>query len=181
MEFVVPDNIFVDADPGLMRIVMENLVRNSWKFTSKKPHALIEFLFQKKEESALYGIRDNGAGLDMTKAGKLFTPFTRLHTEEEVPGTGIGLAIVRRIIERHGGKIWAEGEAGKGASIYFELPDNIDTKRNRGGRSRIVVRCTPLMMVPPEWSPRIAATVSFSRKNSPSGHSSKSRKCSRNS
>jgi len=109
------------ADARLMRIALENLLGNAWKFTSKQPDALIEFGSIKKDNATVYFIRDNGAGFNMSYVDKLFIPFQRLHTDDEYPGTGIGLATVRRIIFRHGGKVWAEAQAGKGATFYFTL------------------------------------------------------------
>jgi PAS domain S-box-containing protein len=109
------------ADMRLMHIALENLLGNAWKFTSKQPDALIEFGSIKKDNATVYFIRDNGAGFNMSYLDKLFTPFQRLHTEDEYPGTGIGLATVRRIIFRHGGNIWAEGLVNKGATFYFNL------------------------------------------------------------
>ena len=124
VEFIIDDNISVFADLGLMKIVIENLTRNAWKFTSKEPKAQIRFSSQVKDGHIVCCIRDNGVGFDMKFAGKLFMPFRRLHTEEEFPGTGIGLALIRRIINRLAGKVWAEGEVGKGAAFYFELPNH---------------------------------------------------------
>ena len=121
VEFVI-DDIVVHGDAGLMHIVMENLISNAWKFTSKQPHARIEFSSLKNGETTIYFVRDNGHGFNMAHSRKLFTPFQRLHSDSEFPGTGIGLAIIRRIIERHSGKVWAEGEVGSGATIYFEIP-----------------------------------------------------------
>ncbi len=109
------------TDARLMRIVLENLLGNAWKFTSKKPDASIEFGSMKKDNANVYFIRDNGAGFNMSYADKLFIPFQRLHSTEEYPGTGIGLATVQRIIHRHGGKVWAEGQKGRGATFYFTL------------------------------------------------------------
>jgi len=125
---VIADNIIVKADMGLMMIVMENLVRNALKFTSQQPHTRIEFSSQSNKEQIVCCMRDNGVGFNMDHAGKLFMPFKRLHTSEEFTGTGIGLAIIRRIIVRHGGKVWIEGEVGKGAAVYFELPNMLDMK-----------------------------------------------------
>ncbi len=132
VEFAV-DDIIVHADAGLMRIVMENLIFNAWKFTSRRPQARIEFSSRQEGEKTIYFVRDNGEGFDMAHSRKLFTPFQRLHSESEFPGTGIGLAIIRRIIEHHGGKVWAEGEVGKGATIYFEVPAELDIKETGGG------------------------------------------------
>ena len=101
--------------------MLENLLGNAWKFTEKQSTAVIEFGFTMEGKKKIYFVRDNGAGFDMTYMDKLFTPFQRLHTAEEYPGTGIGLATVRRIIHRHEGTIWAEGQVGKGATFYFTL------------------------------------------------------------
>jgi PAS domain S-box-containing protein len=109
------------ADSRLMRITLDNLLGNAWKFTQKQTKAVIEFGCTKEGGGKVYFIRDNGAGFDMAYVEKLFAPFQRLHTEEEFPGTGIGLALVRRIIHRHGGKVWTEGQTGKGATFYFSL------------------------------------------------------------
>lgn len=111
------------ADPRLMRIVFENLLSNSWKFTEKNDNTEIEFGLTVKDGRKVYFIRDNGAGFDMKYAGKLFTPFQRFHNAEEYAGTGIGLAIVKRIIARHGGGIWAESNVGEGATIFFTLKE----------------------------------------------------------
>jgi PAS domain S-box-containing protein len=109
------------ADSRLIRIALENLLNNAWKFTAKQSETVIEFGSTKEGGKKVYFIRDNGAGFDMTYVDKLFAPFQRLHTIEEYPGTGIGLATVRRIIFRHGGKVRAEGQTGKGATFYFSL------------------------------------------------------------
>ena len=117
----IADSLEDWADPRLMRIVLENLLGNAWKFTGEKEPAEIEFGLIKKDEAEIYFVRDNGAGFDMEYAHKLFAPFQRLHNIEEYPGTGIGLAIIKRIIHRHGGKVWAEGVPDKGATFYFTL------------------------------------------------------------
>jgi signal transduction histidine kinase len=103
--------------------VIWNLLSNAWKFTRKQSQAKIEFGVEKEEKNGkkVYFVRDNGAGFDMAYVDKLFKPFERLHTEREFEGSGIGLAIVKRIIERHGGSIWAVGEVGKGATLYFTI------------------------------------------------------------
>ncbi|MFA5321460.1 MAG: PAS domain S-box protein [Smithella sp.] len=117
----ITDSLEEPADPRLIRIVMENLLGNAWKFTEKQPEAKIEFGLIKKDEENVYFVRDNGAGFDMEYADKLFAPFQRLHNIDEYPGTGIGLAIVKRIITRHAGRVWAEAQVGRGATVYFTL------------------------------------------------------------
>jgi PAS domain S-box-containing protein len=109
------------ADPGLFRVSLENLIENAWKFTSKVDGACIEFGSMQKDGEKVYFVRDNGAGFNMKYANKLFKPFERLHADSEYPGTGIGLVNVQKIIQRHGGRIWAEGEIGKGATFSFTL------------------------------------------------------------
>jgi PAS domain S-box-containing protein len=111
------------ADPRLIRIVLANLLGNAWKFTEKKTVAEIEFGSTEKDHQKVYFVRDNGAGFDMEYADKLFAPFQRLHNVDEYPGTGIGLATVRRIINRHGGTVRAEGLPGHGATFYFTLQE----------------------------------------------------------
>ncbi len=117
----IADSLEDSADPRLIRIVLENLLGNAWKFTEKKSIAEIEFKSVKKDKKKAYLIRDNGAGFDMEYAERLFAPFQRLHSVEEYSGTGIGLATVKRIISRHGGTVWAEGKPGQGATFYFTL------------------------------------------------------------
>lgn len=121
-EFIIHENLAADGDPGLLKTVMENLLGNAWKFTSKKDAARIEFGSSGMEDGkTVFFVRDNGAGFEMKYAERLFNPFQRLHGEDEFPGTGIGLATVQRIIQRHGGSIRAEGEREKGATFYFTL------------------------------------------------------------
>lgn len=117
----VQPGLEVMGDAGLLRIVLANLLENAWKFTGKIAGARIEVGTELRESERVYFVRDNGAGFDMGYADKLFTPFQRLHTESEFPGSGIGLAIVQRIITRHHGRVWAEGREGEGATIYFTL------------------------------------------------------------
>lgn len=113
----------VAADSGLLRIALDNLLRNAWKFTGLRPEALIEVgRLPSDGGGATYFVRDNGVGFDMAYAGKLFGAFQRLHSEAEFQGTGIGLALVQRVIRRHGGKVWAEAQPGAGATFYFTLP-----------------------------------------------------------
>ncbi|MFH0953735.1 MAG: PAS domain-containing protein [Verrucomicrobiota bacterium] len=142
VDFVIADGVTAEGDADLLEIVMQNLLENAWKFTSKKGQAKIEFgclsisdfrlqIADVKNHplqsaisnltSQIYFVRDDGVGFDPAYAGKLFGTFQRLHSEAEFPGTGIGLATVERIIHRHGGRTWAEGEVGKGATFYFTL------------------------------------------------------------
>ena len=120
--FIAPSDAAANCDPRLLRIVFENLIGNSWKFSSKCPSATIEFGTMEENSETVYFVRDNGAGFDMAYASKLFIAFERLHGVKEFPGTGIGLAIVQRIIHRHGGRIWPEGAPNAGATFYFTLP-----------------------------------------------------------
>jgi two-component system, NtrC family, sensor kinase len=120
---IVSGNLEFDADPRLIRIALENLLRNSWKFTAAVPEARIEVRAEvDPERGRLCLVRDNGAGFDPAHAGRLFRPFQRLHAESDYPGTGIGLATVYRIVDRHGGRLWAEGQVGAGAAFRFTLP-----------------------------------------------------------
>lgn len=121
VEFRIGDGIFAQGDDHLLAVVLENLLGNAWKFTQKSEHAVIEFGVLPGDDGKVYFVRDNGAGFDMAYAGKLFQPFQRVHKAEDFPGTGIGLATVKRIVERHGGRIWMEGEVGKGATVYFTI------------------------------------------------------------
>ena len=111
----------VDGDPGLIRILLENVLGNAWKFTSHVEQARIEVGCERRDGTAVYFVRDNGAGFEMQFAEKLFSPFQRLHREDEFEGTGIGLSIVGRIVAMHHGAAWAEGAPGRGATVYFTL------------------------------------------------------------
>jgi PAS domain S-box-containing protein len=122
VEVTVQDALEADVDPRLARALLENLLGNAWKFTSKQSVARIHVGTLEKNGASVFFVRDNGAGFDMTFADKLFAPFQRLHTVDEFTGTGIGLATVQRIVHRHGGRIWAEGAVGRGASFYFTIP-----------------------------------------------------------
>lgn len=113
----------VHADPGLLKVAMTNLLDNAWKFTQRTANASVEFGSAIIDRTRTFFIRDNGAGFDPAYADKLFGPFQRLHSEREFAGTGIGLAIVERVVRRHGGRIWAESAPGEGATFYFTLPD----------------------------------------------------------
>jgi two-component system NtrC family sensor kinase len=121
VEVLIQPGLQAEADPRLLRIVFENLLGNAWKFTRKVLHPRVEVGRIQTADDPAFFVRDNGAGFAMSYADRLFRPFQRLHTETEFPGTGIGLATIQRIIDRHGGRAWAEGEVGRGASFYFTL------------------------------------------------------------
>ena len=125
--FIIAPGITAEGDQGLLRILLENLLGNAWKFTSQTPETHIEFGMRTKGDQRVCFVSDNGAGFDMKYVNKLFGAFQRLHDATEFSGNGIGLATVQRIIHRHGGQIWAEGEVGKGATFSFVLP-GIDEK-----------------------------------------------------
>jgi light-regulated signal transduction histidine kinase (bacteriophytochrome) len=116
------------GDKRLLRIVLTNLLGNSWKFTSNREDPEITFGSQKAGAEKIYFVRDNGAGFDMAYAGKLFGAFQRLHTAAEFEGTGIGLATVQRVVLRHRGRVWAEGGLNQGATFYFTLADSKETE-----------------------------------------------------
>jgi light-regulated signal transduction histidine kinase (bacteriophytochrome) len=121
VEVDIKETITAYADSGLMEVVLSNLLGNAWKFTAKSRQASIEFGTLLQEGKVIYYVRDNGIGFDQQYAGKMFWPFHRLHSDDAIEGTGIGLAIVDRIIRSHEGRVWAEGMEGKGATIYFSL------------------------------------------------------------
>jgi light-regulated signal transduction histidine kinase (bacteriophytochrome) len=122
-EFMIEPELTAHGDTPLIKSVLENLLGNAWKYTRNKSVTRIEFGVIEEKGEKVFFIRDNGAGFDMKHAQSLFTPFQRLHTEEEFKGTGVGLATVHRIIQRHGGRLWGEGEQGRGATFFFTLPD----------------------------------------------------------
>jgi len=122
-EFHIQEGLEAHADSNLMRIALENLLENAWKFTSKSESARIEFGQTNNNGSRVYFVRDDGAGFDSARATRLFGAFQRFHDKNDFPGTGVGLATVQRIVQRHGGRIWAESVPGKGATFYFTLLD----------------------------------------------------------
>lgn len=121
VETTIQKKCQVIADPGLMQVVLQNLLRNAWKFTGRTEDPRIEFGCTRQGEVMVFYVRDNGAGFDQRYSDKLFKPFQRLHATSDFPGTGIGLATVEKIIRRHGGDVWAEGEVDNGATFYFTL------------------------------------------------------------
>jgi len=121
VEVLIEPGMTAMGDPALLMVALENLLGNAWKFTGKRSDARISFGRETRERQFVFVVRDNGAGFDGTRSGKLFNVFTRLHSAQDFEGTGIGLATVLRVVRRHGGKIWAEGEVGKGAAFFFTL------------------------------------------------------------
>jgi light-regulated signal transduction histidine kinase (bacteriophytochrome) len=117
--------VVVSGDGNLLWIAMENLLGNAWKFTARREEARIEFGVTEQAGEPVYFVRDNGAGFDMEYVNKLFGAFQRLHSTAEFPGTGVGLAIVQRVIQRHGGRVWAEGAVEEGATFFFTLGDPV--------------------------------------------------------
>ena len=110
-----------EADESLLWVLLENIFENAWKYTANNPQARVEFASMQDGEEAIYYVKDNGVGFDMSYYNKLFGTFERLHHEAQYEGTGIGLATVKKIVQRHGGKVWADGEVNIGATFYFTL------------------------------------------------------------
>lgn len=127
IDFKIADNLKTEGDKALLGNVLENLFSNAWKFSAKSPHPTVEFGAENREGNQVFFVRDNGAGFDMSFYDKLFGAFQRLHSAREFPGTGVGLATVRRIVHRHGGTIWAEAAPGKGATFFFTLGQEANT------------------------------------------------------
>jgi PAS domain S-box-containing protein len=117
----IADGLRCMGDPRLLRVALENLLGNAWKYTGKTAAAHISFDTEQQGEQIVFRIRDNGAGFDMKFAGRMFSAFQRMHRKEEFEGTGIGLATVSRIVQRHGGRVWAQAKPGQGATFYFTL------------------------------------------------------------
>jgi PAS domain S-box-containing protein len=126
VEFLIGEGLKARGDSALLGAAIENLLSNAWKFTGKRPDARIEFGSSREDGLTAYFVRDNGAGFDMAYASKLFGVFQRLHTASEFEGTGVGLATVQRIVQRHGGRVWAEAKVGGGACFHFTLGDGIE-------------------------------------------------------
>jgi len=122
-EFVIAEGMVATGDMRLLRVVLENLLDNAWKFTAKQACARIEFGHTEEKDKPVYFVRANGSGFDMAYAGRLFGAFQRLHSTTELEGAGIGLATVQRIIHRHSGRVWAEGSVNQGATFYFTLAE----------------------------------------------------------
>ena len=121
VEFIIAPGVTANGNAHLLKVLLGNLLGNAWKFTGKHLKARIEFGTTQVNGEVAFFVRDNGAGFDMTYADKLFGIFQRLHTADEFPGIGVGLATVQRIANHHGGRVWAEGKVKKGATFYFTL------------------------------------------------------------
>lgn len=122
----IAPHVWAKADQGLLVIALENLLGNAWKFTARVDLAVISFSSEQSAEGTVYTLRDNGVGFDMAHAANLFMPFHRLHTVREFAGTGIGLAIVQRVIRRHGGRVWVDSALGRGTAVHFTLEEPIE-------------------------------------------------------
>lgn len=129
VDFVIAPCVVAKGDPRLLGLVIENLLANAWKFTARREHARIEFGVTHEQGTTVYYFRDNGVGFDKAYAHKLFRAFERLHSEVDFPGSGIGLATVERVVRRHGGRVWAEGEVDKTATFYFTLGSSLSEPR----------------------------------------------------
>ena len=123
VEVNIDTDMSVNADPNLMESVVQNLLSNAWKYSANQPNAEISFRQDNREGERVFIVEDNGAGFDMRNANRLFNVFQRLHSDDEFDGLGIGLATTKRILHRHGGRIWADSVPGQGASFMFTLPE----------------------------------------------------------
>jgi two-component system, NtrC family, sensor kinase len=139
VELVVTGGLVANCDGRLLTVAFENLIGNAWKFTGKSADARVE-VGMSRDEPGTYFVRDNGAGFDMAYASKLFGVFQRLHSTAEFEGTGIGLATVQRIVRKHGGRIWAEGAVGRGATVFFTLEAGLRTVKATGTETTPVLR-----------------------------------------
>lgn len=140
IEFVIQPNLMVQGDARLLHIALENLLTNAWKFSQRTQHPTIEFGMSGHDGQEAFYIRDNGVGFNMAYAGNLFKAFQRLHDPKEFPGSGIGLALVQRIIQRHGGRIWAQAEENRGATFYFTLAPSANPRSSKTVDAREGVR-----------------------------------------
>jgi len=120
--FECPSELIARGDAHLLRVALKNLLENAWKYTGSADRREVTVGMEKKGGKGVYFVRDNGIGFDMKDADQLFVPFKRLHNSKDFPGTGIGLSTVQRIIQRHGGTVWARSAKGEGATFYFTLP-----------------------------------------------------------
>ena len=136
-DWIIAPGVTAEGDARLLEVALRNLLENAWKFTSKHPSARIEFGVRERDGQPVYFVRDDGAGFDNAFAGKLFGVFQRLHRFEEFEGTGVGLAMVQRIIRRHGGSVWADGAVERGAAFYFTLTPIMESQKKRKGNGRI--------------------------------------------
>jgi light-regulated signal transduction histidine kinase (bacteriophytochrome) len=124
VEVAIEAKIRCFGDAGLLRIALQNVLGNAWKYTSRTAIPLIRVFTASAADPRVLVVNDNGAGFDMKDAARLFVPFQRLHSDGQFSGTGVGLASVQRILERHGARVWAEGAPGQGASFFIELPSS---------------------------------------------------------
>jgi len=131
--FAISDELRVHADPVLVRVALSNLLGNAWKYTARRAEALISFGCEVRDGQTVFCVRDNGAGFDMAYASKLFTPFQRLHSAREFPGSGVGLACAARVVHKHGGRIWADSKAEEGAAFFFTIPDSTGAAEDPDG------------------------------------------------